>query len=219
MGKRIHAGGDLLQIVGLVEDGKYESLGETRTPAIFRSLSQAYNPDTYVVARSWIASDRALREVEQAVQDLDSSVVFIEAGSLYDHVRLPLFPARLTASVLGSFGNLAILLAIYGVVAYSVSRCTREIGIRIAIGATRGHVFIVVLRRTALLLSLGSVLGVLAAAVCGRLVLTDPLWRESEGSGHIRRRRCADDCGNLRCQLGPARRAMALDPLTALRQE
>ena len=222
LGKRIRAGGDLLQIVGIVEDGKYESLGEGRAAAMFRPLSQAYNSSTYVVARSKVATDQALREVQQAVHDLDSSVVLIEAGSLYDHLRLPLFPARLAVSVLGSFGGLAILLAatgIYGVVAYSVSRRTREIGIRIAIGASRGHVFSVVLRRTAMLLSIGSILGMLAATVAGGLFAPILYGVNPKDPATFVAAVALMVLVTFAASWLPARRAITLDPLTALRQE
>jgi len=222
LGKRVRAGGDSVEIVGIVEDGKYQSLSEGRTPVIFRAIFQAYNPDTFVIARARIPTDQALREVQRAVLDLDSSLVFVQAGSLYDHLRLPLFPARLAASILGAFGGLAILLAatgIYGVVAYSVSQRTRELGIRIAIGAGKRHVFTVVLQRTAMLLAIGGILGTLAAMAVGGL-FSPVLYGVNP-----------KDPGTFAMSFGmmalvafaaswiPARRAMGLDPLTALRQD
>lgn len=105
--------------------------------------------------------------IQHVVHDLDPGLPFYQAGSLDDHLRLPLFPARLAATLLGAFGGLAIVLAatgVYGVMAYAVSRRRREIGIRMAIGATQAQVMGLVLYRTMILLSIGASIGALAAS-------------------------------------------------------
>ena len=222
LGKRVRAGGDSVEIVGIVEDGKYLSLSEGKTPVIFRAITQAYNSDTFVVARARIPADQALREVQRAILDLDSSMVFIESGSLYDHLRLPLFPARLAASILGAFGGLAILLAatgIYGVVAYSVSQRTRELGIRIAIGASKAHVFTVVLQRTAMLLAIGGILGTLTAMAVGGLCSPVLYGVNPKDPGTFALAFGMMALVAFAASWIPARRAMGLDPLAALRQD
>ena len=174
VGKRLRGWGNgPTEIIGIAEDGKYVSLNDQNKPVVFWPILQHYNATTMVVARSALPSDQVVRMLQQAVHDLDPTLPFYQAGSLDDHLRLPLLPARLAASMLGAFGLLAIVLAatgVYGVMAYAVSRRRREIGIRIAIGATRPQVMALVLRRTAILLSIGASLGALAAFAVGGLL-------------------------------------------------
>ena len=171
LGKRIHSGNSgWVEIVGIVEDGKYTSLGDNSQPAIFWPAFQLYNASTMIVARSPLPADDIVRTIEQTIRQLDPALPFFQAGGLDDHLRLPLLPARLAASMLGAFGILAIVLAatgVYGVMAYAVSRRRREIGIRIAIGASRPQVMRLVLIRTSVLLTVGTVLGTLAALAIG----------------------------------------------------
>jgi len=170
LGKRFRTGGDWTEIVGIVENGKYESLSDGLKLALFWPASQHFNATTTVVARSSLPADQVVRMIQHAVHDLDPTLPFYQAGSLDDHLRLPLLPARLAASMLGAFGVLAIVLAatgVYGVMAYAVSRRKREIGIRIAIGASRRQVMRLVLIRTSVLLAVGTVLGTLGALAIG----------------------------------------------------
>ena len=153
-----------------MEDGKYVSLSDGPKLALFWPASQHFNANTTVVARSSLPSEQVVRMIQQAVHDLDPTLPFYQAGSLDDHLGLPLLPARLAASMLGAFGVLAIVLAatgVYGVMAYAVSRRKREIGIRIAIGASRPQVMRLVLVRTFVLLAVGTVLGTLVALAIG----------------------------------------------------
>jgi predicted permease len=161
------------EIIGIAEDGKYDSLGDGGTPAVFWPILQHYHSTTLIIARSSLPSDQLVRMLQTAVRDLDPMLPFYQAGSLNDHLRFPLFPVRLAASMLGAFGGLAVVLAatgVYGAMAYAVSRRRREIGIRIAIGATHRQVMALVLRRTAILLSVGAVVGSSAALTIGDLV-------------------------------------------------
>ena len=173
LGHRITGSNAPAEIVGIVEDGKYDSLSDDRQAAVFWPLLQRYNATTLVIARSPLPSDQLVRMLRDAVRELDPSLPFYQAGSLEDHMRLPLFPARCAASMLGGFGALAIVLAatgVYGVMAYAVARRRREIGIRMAIGATSAEVMRLVLRRTLVLLAIGGVLGSLAAGAAGGLL-------------------------------------------------
>jgi len=161
------------EIVGIAEDGKYDSMSDSATPAAFWPILQRYGSTTLIIARSPLPSDQVVRMLRNAVHDLDSTLPFYQAGSLDDHLRLPLFPAHLAASMLAAFGVLAIVLAatgVYGVMAYSVARRRREIGIRMAIGATGKQVMSMVLRRTVILLAFGASLGAVAALAAGGLL-------------------------------------------------
>jgi predicted permease len=160
-------------IVGVVETGKYLSLGEDPFPAVFLPIAQSGTGWTTLVARTRLPAQAAAGILRSAVLDLDPELTVFSAGSLKDELALPLFPARIVSIVLGIFGVLAIVLAatgLFALVAYAVSRRSREIGIRMALGARPGEVLFSVLKRTVVLCGVGMVLGTVAALATGRLL-------------------------------------------------
>jgi predicted permease len=223
LGKRFRSGNsNETEIVGIVEDGKYLSLSDNLKLALFWPDTQHYNATTTVVARSSLPSDRVVRMIQQAVHDLDPTLPFYQAGSLDDHLGVPLLPARLAASMLGAFGVLAIVLAatgVYGVMAYAVSRRKREIGIRIAIGASRPQIMRLVLIRTSILLAVGTVFGILAALAIGGqfspiLYGVSPRDPVTFALAALLMAAIAFTAAWL-----PARRATLIEPSSALREE
>ena len=213
--------GDWNEIVGVVADGKYRSLGERPTPAVFRSF-QDYGPTTTVVARSSLPEQTVVGILRRAVSDLDPSISLFHVGSLTEQLGLVLFPARIAASVLGASGVLALILAstgIYAIMAYAVSRRTREIGIRMALGASSSQVVRVVLGRGAVLLSIGAAVGIGGALAASRLFspilygisATDPATY-SVALALMALVACAA------CWF-PARKAIRVDPMRSLRTE
>ena len=214
--------GSWITIVGVVEDGKYRSLGEKPMPVFFRPFEQSYSSSTVIVARSPLPEDHVVGMLRRAVLELDPTIPIYGAGSVTSQLGLALYPARVAASVLGAFGLLAVVLAatsVYGMVAYAVSRRTREIGLRMALGASRLEVALTVLRRTGWLLASGGAAGLALAVAAGRL-FSPILYGVSAG-----------DPGTYAAAMGlmalvavaacwfPSRRAMAVDPVTALRTE
>jgi len=224
IGKRFTTGpdGKPFQIVGLAEDGKYFSLTENRQSAYWTPLEEFYSSNVAVVARTALTSSEAVRLIRAAARELDPNVALYATGSMVDMLDVPLFPARLAASALGAFGVLAAILAatgIYGVMAYAVSRRAREIGIRMAIGASQGQVLGMIAQRAVILIGSGTVIGLGAALALGRLLgqilygvqPTDPL---TYGAVFLMMLTIAV----LACWI-PARRAIRIDPMTSLRQE
>ncbi len=214
--------GKWIQIAGVVEDGKYRSLGETPSPTVFEPMDQSWTTNQTLVARSPLAETETLRLLRTAVTELDPSLTVFGDGSLTSALGLALFPAKLVAVVLASFGLLAVVLAttgVYGIMAYAVSRRTREIGIRVALGAAPIEVLRVVLTRSALLLAAGIAIGFAMAFAAGQFFAQilygisahDPLTYL-----------CAIALMSLVAFVAcwvPARRAIRLDPLLALRTE
>jgi predicted permease len=224
VGKRFRHGSTRkwIQIAGVVEDGKYRSLGETPSPTVFESIEQSWNPQQTLVARSPLAEAETARLLRRAVVELDPSLTVFGDGSLTSALGLALFPAKLVAVVLAAFGLLAVVLAatgVYGIMAYAVSRRTREIGIRMALGAAPSQVARVVLTRTAMLLAVGMTIGFALAFVAGQF-FAQILYGIS-----------AHDPLTYLCAIAlmalvafvacwvPARRAIQLDPPLALRAE
>jgi len=210
------------EIVGIVEDGKYVSLNDDPKLAIFWPNLQRYNSSTIVVARSSLPPEQVVRMIQHVVHDLDPGLPFYQAGSLDDHLRLPLFPARLAATLLGAFGGLAIVLAatgVYGVMAYAVSRRRREIGIRMAIGATQAQVMGLVLYRTMILLSVGASTGALAALALAGLMSPILYGVSPKDPAAFALAALLIAIVALTAAWLPARRAAGIEPASALREE
>jgi predicted permease len=224
IGKRFRTSpeGKPIQIVGVAEDGKYFSLAEKPNAAWWGPSEIWYVASGALVARTSMNAPQALRLIQDAARELDPSLPLYSAGTLVQRLDLPLFPARMAASALGAFGVLALILAatgIYGVMAYAISRRTREIGIRMAIGASQGQVLAIVARRAVLLIGSGTVVGMLVALAAGRFLEkilygvepTDPLTMAIVLAMML-------GIAALACWI-PARRAIRINPVTALRQE
>jgi predicted permease len=210
------------QIVGIVQDGKYQSLNDVSSPAYFAARGQRYESTITVVARSSQPPDQLIRRIQRIVATLDPALPFFQADSLEDHMKLPLMPARIAASMLGAFGLLAIVLAatgVYGMLAYAISRRTREIGIRVAIGARRSNILQLVLRRAALIVATASVVGAALALTLGRF-FTPILYGVSpkDPATYALALALMAAIAAIACFV-PTRRALRIDPAVALRDE
>jgi predicted permease len=189
LGKRVSVSGPagpFLQVVGIVRDGKYRSLAEPPHSYIYQPLLQSYDPSMTLVVRTKGEPQSVAAAVREQIRALEPNLPIAEMKTLRDQLDLSLFPSRLAAWTLGGFGVLALLLAaigIYGVVNYSVTQRTREIGVRMALGATATDVLRLVLGEGFFVIGGGLVLGLLLAAVATRVIAsflyevgtTDPL--------------------------------------------
>jgi len=213
---------DPREIVGVVEDGKYRSLGESPLIAVFSPLAQYPGLQRNIIARSSLPESDVVGMVRRAVQELDPSMALFDAGSVTDILAYALLPARVTATALAAFGLLAVVLTatgVYGVMAYAVSRRVREIGIRMALGASPANVLRLVLGRAIMLITVGTVGGLLLALAAGRLFnpilyqvsATDPLT-------YILSIALLVTIAAIAC-IVPARRAIRVDPVNAIRAE
>ncbi|MBZ5607302.1 MAG: ABC transporter permease [Acidobacteriia bacterium] len=225
LGKRFRqgvTGSPWIQIVGIAQDGKYQSLNDTGELALFWPRAQRYDSTMTVVARSSLAGQDVLKSIERSIGELDPTLPFFQADTLEDHMSLPLLPARIAASMLGAFGVLAMMLAatgVYGMLAYAISRRSREIGIRVAIGATKSNVLSLILRRAIVIVAAASVVGAGLALGLGRL-FTPILYGVSPRDPLTYALALALMAAiALAACLVPARRALRIDPAIALRDE
>src|SRR6266576_3946465 len=161
------------EIIGVVPDGKYNSLGEDPKPALYTPLYQDYSGTVTLVARTRGDPRQVLAALRGVVQKLDPSISVYAAKTLKEHMGTSLFPARMAAIVLGSFGVLALILAavgIYGVMSHVVAGRTREIGLRMALGAQLSDVQKLILKQGMFLASIVSLGGLLIAFGGARLM-------------------------------------------------
>jgi len=213
--------GTRIQVVGIVEDGKYNSLTESPTAAMFLPILQAPTSSTWLVMRSSRDPLQLATAIRSTLRDLDSGLpVYVQTR--YKELDAILFGARVATMALGVLGVMGAMLAItgiFGMAAYSVSKRLRELGIRIALGARRNEVLQSALGRAFKLLTLGSVagllLGILASRVLAFIVYSatprDPLVLV----GVV----LAMSLLGLLATWIPAQRALSVDPLILLREE
>ena len=162
-----------IEIVGVVETGKYESIGEDLHPVVFRPIEQTGRKEVTLVVRTALPAPQATDLLRKTILDLDPELTLFNVGSLKDQLGLALFPARAAGIVLGIFGFLAMVLAatgLFAVVANAVARRTREIGIRMALGGRPGQVLSSILKQTLALGMIGVAIGAFVTLAAGRLL-------------------------------------------------
>ena len=214
--------GRLVEVIGVVEDGKYESLTESPQPALFWSILQFYNSTTTFEVRSARPTTQMVDEIRRTIAQLDPQLPLYGVGGLEQLLGFAFLPTRAAAIALSAFGVLALMLAatgIHGVVAYAVSRRTREIGIRVPIGARPLQVLRLVLGRTAVLIACGSVLGLLLALATAQLMASIVYETQPRDPLVIASACVAIALLGLFSSWSPARRATRVDPMVALRYE
>ena len=223
VGKRFPGySGHPVEVVGIVEDGKYESLTESRQPVVFWPILQRYNSTTTLVVKSSLSATQMVSEIRQTIAKLDPELPLYGAGGLEQMLGFAFLPTRAAAVALSAFGLLAIMLAatgIHGLVAYAVSRRTHEIGIRMAIGAGPLQILRVILSRTAALLFFGSLVGLALALAVGRVITSIVYVNQPRDPFVMLSVLVAIGLLGLFASWAPARRATRVDPLVALRYE
>ena len=221
LGKRLALGGEKTtsQVVGVVKNGKYRTLGEGPVAAVFRGTLPAAR--TLVVRTA--GDERAmLDEVRREVPAVDPLMTTTLVQTIGDFMALPLFPARAMGWLLGVSGILAVVMTaigLFGVIAYVVSQRTHEIGVRMALGARRSDVLKMVMGQGLRLTGIGLGIGLCAAFGCGAAAGSAALrhWRERSGD-HDGGGRGTGRIALSACYL-PARKAMSVEPSVALRYE
>jgi predicted permease len=222
IGKRFRFFGEeaWTSVVGVVRDAKYNGLAEEPIPYVYEPLAQDYVPAASLHVKSAGAAASAIPDVRRAVAEIDRSLSIFQLETLDDRVTDSLDGARANVVLLGVFGLLALALAaigIYGVTSYTVAQQTREIGIRMALGAGRAGVVALVLRQTLTLVAIGLVVGIgiaMLLALGVRSLLTGTTWLDATTYAATA---ALLVIVAIAATLVPARRATKVDPLVALR--
>lgn len=224
IGKRLRLRGETLyrRVIGVAADIKYHTLWETQQPYLYFPLAQQYAPEVSLLVRTKGSPMSYLSEVRQNVNTLNKSVPLFDIEPLEAQVKDSLSQPRTIAILLALFGGISLFLAtvgIYAVVSCAVKRRTREIGIRMALGAQRTDVLTLVLRQSAFLLACGIAIGVAAALGVTKL-LTGLLYgiKPTDIFSFVAVAFLLAGIALLASYI-PARRAAKTDPMDALRYE
>jgi predicted permease len=214
-------GGARVEVVGVVEDGKYQTLTENPQPAMFYSFLQQPSTNAWIIVRSQHGEPEVAGALQRSLRRLDPALP-LEIKSWNSELDSALFAARVATVALGVLGLLGTMLAItgiFGMASYAVSKRLRELGIRIALGANRREVLIAALGRAFRLLAIGSaagiILGVLATRVLSYIVF-QATPRDPIVLGGVILSMLA--VGLVAAWI-PARHALAVDPMILLREE
>jgi predicted permease len=210
-----------LTVVGIAKDAKYRTLGEAPRNYIYVPLSQRYMGRMHVLIKTAGAVPVATA-MRRIMAEVDPALPILNQQSMVEQTRVSLFPQTLALYVSGGLGGVALLLAllgIYGVTAFSVSQRTREIGVRVALGAQRSHVLALVVRQGVVLAGIGVVVGSLAGFGATRLISSllygiAPTDLVAFGGAAALLAAAA-----LVASWIPARRASRVDPVIALKSE
>jgi predicted permease len=221
VGKTFRNGTSTITIVGVARDAKYRALDDAPINFVYVPMSQYYRAHTNLFVRVG-SGGSASRALERLIAQFDPHLPVLGQSTMDDQVAFSLFPQQLALWIIGSLGTIALLLAllgIYGVVAYSVAQRTREIGIRVALGAARGAVLRLVLRQGMRTTAIGLAVGAAASFGATRLLASflfgvPPTDVVAFGGATVLLSAAA-----LVATWLPARRASRVDPMIALRAE
>lgn len=175
IGKRFRFFGQpaLIEVVGIVRDSKVNSIGEDPQPLLYQPLRQAPEPAISLQVRAAGDPAAVLATVRGVIQQMEPQMPLVGVFTMENILQQGLWAARMGAMLLGAFGGLALVLAtvgVYGVMTYAVSQRQRELGVRLALGATGGGVQMMVLRQGLTLAVVGIAIGVGAGLGVSRLV-------------------------------------------------
>jgi len=224
LGKRFHFIGEmrLLEVVGEVGDSWQFGVGEDPQPVAYLPITQAYSPFAVLQVRTMGDPKTVLPSVRESVQSIDRNLAFVGVSTIGGLLDQGLWAPRMGAFLMGAFGLLALLLAtvgIYGVLSYSVTQRTQEVGIRVALGAAPASVRGLIVKQGMTLVAIGVGIGVVGSVGLARL-MTGLLFgvKASDPLTFAAATFVLAAVAFVATYL-PARRATKVDPVVALRHE
>jgi predicted permease len=222
VGHSFNDGHDTFEVVGVARDTKYRNLREASRMTMYQPLAQSYRPSMSLVVRSAGDPRQIASMVQSRLHSAEPALTIFNVKTLFEHVGGSLYVERMQSILLSLLGLLALLLTaigIYGVVAYSVAQRTREVGIRMALGAQKRDVLRLVLMKGLALVFWGTAIGLLGFYWLSRLVATQLYGVKSNDPLTISVVVVVLAAVALMATYIPARRATKVDPMVALRYE
>jgi predicted permease len=224
IGKRFEAKGKLWEVVGIAKNGKYAFVGEDVRPFFYLPLQQSFMSMRALQIRTSTVPDALIAPVQQVIKSMDPGLPIFSILSMNDSLAgangFMIFRlGAMLASCIGGLGLIMAAVGVYGVVAFAASQRTREIGVRVALGATRAQVLKLVLLQGLWVIAAGAALGVVFTLAVSRSIAnllvgvsaTDPLTFTTATLFLV-------GVALYACYI-PARKAMKVDPMVALRYE
>jgi putative ABC transport system permease protein len=212
--------GPAYEVIGVVPDGKYVSLTEPQHPFVYLAWAQMHRPRVTLHVRTAVDAARVAGPIRDAIRAVNGDLPAVNALSLRTYVDRSTAQPRVVSRLLLIFGSIALLVAavgVYGLTAYTVVRRTKEVGVRVALGASPNDILMMLVRQGAALIVIGLGVGIGAALLLSRFVETllfgvtasDPITFGSTAALLA--------LTMVGATLVPARRAVRVDPLAALR--
>jgi predicted permease len=223
IGRRLtDSAGATLEIVGVVRSGKFRTVLEDAPPIVFYPLAQMYSPRMSVTVRSALPRERLADAIRREVRAASGDVPVFRIVTMQTHLEEALSAERLSAALVTACGILSALLAIvglYGAVSYLVARRTREIGVRVALGAQPRHVVALVVGHGLVLALTGIGVGLVCAA--GFATLLQSMLYDVSPASPLTHTGVAISLTTVAALAAyiPARRAVRIDPARALAQD
>jgi putative ABC transport system permease protein len=211
------------EIIGMVQDTKYEELREDFSPIVFLAESQDDHPDQYVqmLIRSNVSASSLIPSIKRETADLNPGIV-LTFEEFRQMIREGLLRERMMATLAGIFGFLAAILAmigLYGVISYMVVQRRNEIGIRIALGANRSHVLLMIVREAMILVASGVTIGVILVFITSGAAKSLIFGMQPNDFSTLLLSIVILTIVAFAASLFPARQAAMLNPTEALRDE
>ena len=211
-----------MQIVGVASDGKYMLITESPRPCLYVPAQQWYRADAVLVVKTAGNPAPVVRPLHDVMRSIDTNVPLFDMRTVEQHLEIASFMQRMIATLLGAFGVVALLLAtvgLYGVIAAIAVQRTPEIGMRIALGATKGDIVSLILKQGLGMVGVGVALGLSGALGAARLFKSLLVGVSTTDSVSFLGTTALLIMVALAASYLPARRAAAVDPIQALRNE
>ena len=210
------------RVVGVTRTTKVRTLGEEPRPFMIASLAQEFSMTVMLVARTNGDAERTATQMLATLRDIDPGIMAIQVKTMQKHLAAMLLPARLGAMAFTLFAGLALALAIlgvYGVVSYAVARRTREVGIRLAVGAQPAALVRLLMKEGLALVLIGTGVGLLLGAASARVLSTLLFGVGSADPTTFLGAPLVLVAAGAIAAFVPARRASRVDPASVLRAE
>jgi predicted permease len=216
-----------IQIVGMVADGKYVTLSEERSPAMFFPIGQQGNPTTALIVRTHPDSTGATTKdmaatIRNLVHQLDPAIPIQDSSDWSSQLSMQLFPAQVATIALSLFGAFGLLLSItgtFGLASYTVTKRLRELSIRVALGAQAKQIVSTALGRMLILLAGGSIAGIVLGAAASHLLAAIVYQASAQDPLVLAAVALTMLLTGLLSIAGPVRRALNIDPAQLLREQ
>jgi predicted permease len=222
IGGRLRVGPRTIQVVGVARDGKYSNITESPRAFMYVAVQQMYRTDTVLVVKTAGDPSPIVPRLHEVFRALDANVPLFDVRTLAEHLEIAVFVQRMIASLLTAFGGLALILAtvgLYGVIAALAAQRTPEIGMRMALGATRGNIVSLILKQGLGMTLAGIGIGLAGAVALTRLFKSLLVGVSATDGVSFAATTLLLIVVALAAAYLPARRAARIDPLQALRNE